>query len=148
MLRSTQQIMQTMGLGIFFGILITFLTYNPSEKSLYHFFAGSGDKFGARMVLLIIVIAVVHGAMLVASWKAFGFFGKIAVIAIISASLYLFLEEGWLTPDGGIGLQWFGLCAYGVFVGVGLVWAKVRRRVTGQVSTDEMMDLGDSGDDD
>ena len=122
---------------IFVAALIVLGTYNPSGKSIYHWIVRSDNPTDAWMVLVAIIAILLNVALLIAAWKALGMVGTIIILVFFAAVAYLSLQEGWISPDNAVSVQWGGLILYSVFLGIGLAGAILWRRATGQVVVDE-----------
>jgi len=121
--------------------IVVFATYNPTGKSVFHWVKDNENPTDAWVILGAIVAILANIALLIAAWKALGKLGTIIVIIFFAALIYLSLQEGWVSADNRVSLEWLGLILYSVFLGIGLSGAIIWRRATGQVVTDEADDL-------
>jgi hypothetical protein len=119
------------------ALALVLLTFNPSGYSYYHWALTDLSSFSA--------LKAVPGAVLLGGWvlycraayRSLGLLG-FGILSLIFASLV------WLVSDWGIvragsrtALPWTALIVLALILGIGLSWSAVRRRVTGQVDTDE-----------
>ena len=121
--------------------IVVFATYNPTGNSIFHWVANKENKTDAWVILGAIVALLINIALLIAAWKALGKIGTIIVVIFFAALVYLSLQEGWVSSDNLVSLEWLALILYSVFLGIGLSGAIIWRRATGQVVTDEADDL-------
>lgn len=121
--------------------IVVFATYNPTGNSIFHWVANNENKTDAWVILGAIVALLINIALLIAAWKALGKIGTIIVVIFFAALVYLSLQEGWVSSDNLVSLEWLALILYSVFLGIGLSGAIIWRRATGQVVTDEADDL-------
>ncbi|MFK8078510.1 MAG: DUF6524 family protein [Granulosicoccus sp.] len=121
--------------------IVVFATYNPTGKSVFHWVVNNDNPTDAWVILGAIVAILANIALLIAAWKALGKLGTIIVIIFFAALIYLSLQEGWVSADNRVSLEWLALILYSVFLGIGLSGAIIWRRATGQVVTDEADDL-------
>lgn len=128
---------------ILIAAIIVFATYNPTGTSIWHWVAAKNDWANAWVLLVIVITALVHVALLVAAWKALGPLGTTLAVVVLGVLVYLSLQEGWATLGNLDSLRWLGLILYSVFLGVGMAGAILWRRATGQIVTDEAPDAHD-----
>lgn len=121
--------------------IVVFATYNPTGKSVFHWVVNNENPTDAWVILGAIVAILANIALLIAAWKALGKLGTIIVVIFFAALIYLSLQEGWVSADNRVSLEWLALILYSVFLGIGLSGAIIWRRATGQVVTDEADDL-------
>ena len=121
--------------------IVVFGTYNPTGKSVFHWVVNNDNPTDAWVILAAIVAILANIALLIAAWKALGKIGTIIVAIFFGALIYLSLQEGWVSADNRVSLEWLGLILYSVFLGIGLSGAIIWRRATGQIVTDEVDDL-------
>ena len=121
--------------------IVVFGTYNPTGKSVSHWVVNNDNPTDAWVILAAIVAILANIALLIAAWKALGKIGTIIVAIFFGALIYLSLQEGWVSADNRVSLEWLGLILYSVFLGIGLSGAIIWRRATGQIVTDEVDDL-------
>lgn len=121
--------------------IVVFATYNPTGNSVFHWVVNNDNPTDAWVILGAIVAILANIALLIAAWKALGKLGTIIVVIFFAALIYLSLQEGWVSADNRVSLEWLALILYSVFLGIGLSGAIIWRRATGQVVTDEADDL-------
>lgn len=121
--------------------IVVFATYNPTGTSVFHWVVNNENPSDAWVILGAIVVILANIALLIAAWKALGKLGTIIVAIFFGALIYLSLQEGWVSADSRVSLEWLALILYSVFLGIGLSGAIIWRRATGQVVTDEADDL-------
>lgn len=121
--------------------IVVFATYNPTGNSVFHWVVDNDNPTDAWVILGAIVAILANIALLIAAWKALGKLGTIIVVIFFAALIYLSLQEGWVSADNRVSLEWLALILYSVFLGIGLSGAIIWRRATGQVVTDEADDL-------
>jgi Family of unknown function (DUF6524) len=88
----------------------------------------------------------VAGALLLGLWiffvrstvMAMGTLGVVLLLALFAAILWWVVSQGWLDPANQRVMAWIVLALLGVTLGVGMSWAHIRRRVSGQSSVDRV----------
>jgi hypothetical protein len=123
-------------------LLLVLITYNPSGFSFYHWFTGAigGDGLGGIHFLALVVLVIGWSILLIATFKALDIFGVILTGAFLGAMIWVFIDFGLLRADTASAITWIVLVCVSLVLAVGLSWAHVWRRLTGQVSVDEVND--------
>ena len=125
------------------AIAVVLLTYNPTGYSFYHWVT-SGAELNLPLVVLAGVALLVAYAVLVRNTLySIGKIGVVLVAALVAATVWLLVDQGVIDLDAPGVLDWVGLIGVGFILGVGLSWAIIRRRLSGQYTVDEPgIDLG------
>lgn len=123
-------------------LLLVLITYNPSGTSFYHWFTGaiSGDGLSGIHFLALVVLVIGWSILLVATFNALDMFGVILTAAFLGAMVWVFIDFGLLEADSANAITWIVLVCIALLLAVGLSWAHIWRRMTGQVSVDEVND--------
>ncbi len=66
--------------------------------------------------------------------------GLILMAAFTAALVWLLASWGWLDVSNATAMTWVVQAALGLILGVGMSWAIVRQRLTGQASVDDIDD--------
>ncbi len=123
-------------------LVLVLLTYNPSGYSFYDWFSGAlaaGELGGIHFLALVVLIAG-WSILLVATFNALDTFGIIITAALLGAIVWVFIDWGLLNADSATTIVWIVLICLAAVLAVGLSWAHVWRRLTGQYSIDEVND--------
>lgn len=123
-------------------LVLVLLTYNPSGYSFYNWFSAAltaGELGGIHFLALVVLIAG-WSILLIATFKALDTFGIIITAALLGAIVWVFIDWGLLSPDSTTAIVWIVLICLAAVLAVGLSWAHVWRRLTGQYSIDEVND--------
>ena len=123
-------------------LLLVLITYNPSGVSFYHWFTGaiSGEGLSGIHFLSLVVLVIGWSILLVATFNALDMFGVILTAAFLGAVVWVFIDFGLLEADSANAITWIVLVCVALLLAVGLSWAHVWRKITGQVSVDEVND--------
>lgn len=123
-------------------LLLVLITYNPMGVSFYHWFTGaiSGDGLGGVHFLALVVLVIGWSILLIATFKALDPFGVILVCALLGTGVWVLLDFGLLDASSASAITWIVLVCIALLLAVGLSWAHVWRRLTGQVAVDEVND--------
>jgi hypothetical protein len=123
-------------------LLLVLITYNPSGVSFYHWFTGAigGDGLSGIHFLALVVLVIGWSILLIATFNALDIFGVILAVAFLCAMVWVFIDFGMLSADSASAITWIVLVCVSLVLAIGLSWAHVWRRLTGQVSVDEVND--------
>jgi len=121
-----------------FALALVFATYNPSGVSYLHWVAadfqtGRPAKAIVGLALLCAWIFFVRSAS-----AALGAIGFSLLGALFAAVVWWMSSRGWVTIGSGAALAWVALTILGLVLGIGMSWALIRQRVTGQASVDRV----------
>ena len=129
-------------LRIIAPLVLVLITYNPSGVSFYHWFSGSlaGEGLSGIHFLALVVLVIGWSILLIATFKALDTFGMILAAALLGATVWVFIDFGLLSVDSASAVTWIVLVCVSLLLTIGLSWAHLWRRMTGQVSVDEVND--------
>jgi hypothetical protein len=121
-----------------FSLALVLLTFNPSGFSYLHWLA---DGFPTIPPLKAVI-----GILLLAGWVFFvrstllalGKIGLILVMALFAAIVWWMVHIGWLQLSSRTAVVWVVLCILGLVLGIGMSWAHIQRRISGQTAVDEV----------
>jgi hypothetical protein len=129
-----------------FALGLVYATYNPWQVSYVHWvlgvwqpahesswFASPALKFVVGVVLTI--AWVVYGT---AARRSLGGVGIFLVVALCAGVIWLLVEQHVFSTSSVPALTHVALLVVATVMAVGMSWSHVRRRLTGQVDTDEV----------
>jgi len=132
-------------LGLIGRIMLPFVlvygTWNPSGRSFYHwaiapFFSGT-PAIGPGKVLVALVLLAGWVVVIRATMRSLGLGGAILIAGIFGALVWLLIAKGGVfQPQGATAFSHLGLVALSLLLAIGMSWAIVRRKLTGQVEVD------------
>lgn len=126
-------------MGRFLASLVLVLaTYNPTGFSFVGWFAGNFPHVQpiqavVGLALLGLWIFFVH-----ATWRSLGTLGVSLGLAFFAAVIWLISSWGWLNSSSHAALTWMALIIIACMLTLGLCWALVRVRVSGQAVIEEV----------
>ncbi|EEB78696.1 MAG: DUF6524 family protein [Halioglobus sp.] len=123
-----------------FAAVLVFGTYNPTDYSYLGWVFAEGTEFGPVPALLGVVLAIGWIIFLRASFNALGPLGIILGTALFSCVIWLLVDQGWLSLDATGAITWLALTLVALLLAVGMSWAHIRRRLSGQYSVDDVDD--------
>jgi hypothetical protein len=121
-----------------FSLALVFLTFNPSGHSYYHWVKES--------VPHIQPLIAICGILLIGAWLFFvrstlssmGAVGVVLLMALFGAIVWWMVSKGWLSLTDRATTAWIVLAMLGLVLGIGMSWAHIRQRISGQASVDRV----------
>jgi uncharacterized protein DUF6524 len=134
-----------------FGVFVRFLmalvlvyaTYNPEGWSYFHwaeraFLGTEGSGSSALLFLAGTVLLIGWVVFLNATRHSLGLVGVVLAAALCGGVIWLFIEWDVVSAGNVRALRHLALWVVSAILAVGMSWAHLRQRLTGQVSTDEV----------
>lgn len=127
-------------LRLLFALAVVLLTFNPSGFSFFHwtrdaFFASS---LGPLHVLAGIGLLIGWVLFVEATRKSLGFFGILLVASLFAVLVWMLFFYDVVKDSSSSTLTWIVLIGVAVILTVGMSWAHLRRRLSGQATVDEV----------
>jgi len=121
-----------------FSLALVYLTFNPSGHSYFHWLKEGFPHIGS--------LTAVCGIALLGAWLFFvrstfavmGVVGVALLIALFAAIVWWMVSNGWLTLSDRATMAWIILTMLGLVLGIGMSWALIRQRLSGQASVDRV----------
>ncbi|MGI9247181.1 MAG: DUF6524 family protein [Steroidobacteraceae bacterium] len=125
-------------LRVAFSLALVFLTFNPSGHSYYHWLTAHASPIEPAVV--------VAGLLLLGAWLFFvrstfssmGTVGVVLMLALFAAIVWWMVTQGWLSVADKSTMAWVVLSCLGLLLGIGMSWAHIRVRLSGQASVDRV----------
>lgn len=120
-------------------LALVLLTFNPSGYSAYHWITSSigGGTFGPLQTIAIVALLIGWAIVWIATWKALDTLGVVLAALALAAIVWLLVDIGILSTGSVSAVTWIVLVCIAGVLAIGLSWAHVWRRLTGQLSVDE-----------
>jgi len=125
-------------LRFLFAVLVVFVTYNPEGYSYYHWAVLNFLPLSPLKVIAGIVIIIGWVIFIRATLRSLGSVGLILVSSLCAAILWLLIDSGWTSEDSIRFYSYAGLIIMTIILTVGISWSHIRRRMSGQVDTDDV----------
>ncbi|MEO1250435.1 MAG: DUF6524 family protein [Pseudomonadota bacterium] len=120
------------------ALALVLLTFNPLGWSYYHWVAEDQQGSVPLKILAGILLLIGYVIFIRATWRSIKIWGIILVVALIAALVWLIVDLGILDLGNTGTISWVILIALATLMAIGISWSHIRRRLTGQVDTDEL----------
>jgi Family of unknown function (DUF6524) len=130
-------------LGGLFGrflasLVLVLATYNPTGLSFVSWVAGNIPHIQPIQAVVGIVLLAVWIFFAHATWRSLGTLGVALGLAFFAAVIWLVSSWGWLNSPSHASLTWIILVFIACILTLGLSWALIRVRVSGQAVVEEV----------
>lgn len=127
-------------LRLLFSFLLVMLTYNPSGYSYAHWLQNSFSDFNALLALAGITLIIGWVIYMRATLRSLGVVGLTLALLFFATILWLLIDWGLLGFDNVTAVSWVILILLSAVLAVGISWSHIRRRISGQVDSDDVDD--------
>jgi hypothetical protein len=124
------------------ALALVLISFNPSGHSVYHWVVtaiGAG-AFGPVHAVVLILLLIGWVIFWVATWRALDTFGVFLAFVALGTIVWLLVDFGIITANSISMVTWIALVCLAAVMAIGLSWAHIWRRVTGQLSVDDTDD--------
>ena len=128
------------------AIIVVFGTYNPEGYSYYHWALGpllgtaEGSGFSIFKAFVGVVLLIGWAILIRATSRSLGVIGITLATLFFALLIWLIIDLGGLDTGS---LRVISYITQVVIIGVlsiGVSWSHIRRRITGQIDTDDVED--------
>lgn len=120
------------------SLILVLLTFNPTGYSYVHMVSDGFPSVTPVEAVLGILLLIGWIVFLGATLKSIGLFGMVLAFALCAALIWMIVSWGWVRLDDTNALTWIGLAILALIMAVGMAWAHLYRRWTGQATVDEV----------
>lgn len=129
-----------------FALGLVYATYNPWQVSYVHWVLGvwqpahesSWFSSPALKFVIGVVLAIAWVVYATAARRSLGGVGIFLVVALCAGVIWLLVEQDVVNTSSIPALTHVALAVVAIVMAVGMSWSHVRRRISGQVDTDEV----------
>ena len=118
---------------ILLAILLVFATWNPSGWSYADWALRDRETFDAVKAFVGVVLLGGWVFCVRAAWVSLGALGLVLVVLLLGTIVWMLVQFGVVPADDRRLLVWVVLASVGVLLGIGLSWARLRQRATGEL---------------
>ncbi len=120
------------------AVVLVFTTYNPEEISYIHWVRDNLEENLPLKLFAGVVLLIAWSIFIRATLRSLGAFGLLLAFAFFGALLWLIVYYGLVPADSVRALSYIVLVILCGVLATGVSWSHIRRRITGQVDTDEL----------
>jgi thiol:disulfide interchange protein len=117
---------------------VVFATYNPEGVSYYHWIAEEFPTFTVFKAFVGVVLLIGWIILLRATLGSLGFIGILLASAFFGLAIWLIIDVIGLSADSQRGISYIVAIMLASVLSIGVSWSHIRRRITGQIDTDEI----------
>lgn len=122
----------------FFAIIVVFASYNPEGVSYYHWIAEAFPAFSLLKAFIGVVLLICWVILIRATLGSLGFIGIILASAFFGLAIWLIIDVMGLSANNLRVISYIIEIMMASVLSIGVSWSHVRRRISGQVDTDEL----------
>ena len=121
-----------------FAIIVVFASYNPEGVSYYHWIYETLPEFSIVKAFVGVILLIAWIILIRATLGSLGFIGIILAAAFFGLAIWLVIDVLGLSTDNFRVISYIISIMLASVLSIGVSWSHVRRRITGQVDTDEI----------
>ena len=121
-----------------FAIILVFATYNPEGVSYYHWISEALPDFTVIKAFVGIIILIGWIILIRATLGSLGFIGILLAAAFFGLAIWLIVDVLGLSTDNVRVISYIVGIMLASVLSIGVSWSHVRRRISGQLDTDEI----------
>jgi predicted ABC-type exoprotein transport system permease subunit len=123
-----------------FAFVLVFISFNPTGYSYFHWLKSVFPSLTPYVAIAGIGLIIGWAMFIRATLRSLGPVGIVLALLLQACLVWLFIDLGWLDWKNMNAMAWLALMIISVLLGVGMSWSHIRRRVSGQVDTDDVDD--------
>lgn len=120
------------------SLILVVATFNPTGISFIGWIAGDFPHLQPIQLVVGILLLALWLFFLHATWRSLGTLGVALGVAFFAAMVWLFTSWGWFSLSNHTALAWVLLMMLALLLTLGLCWALVQARVSGQAVVEEV----------
>ena len=121
-----------------FAVVIVFCTYNPEGYSYFHWATEDFSSFNVYKAFAGVVLLIGWAILIRATLGSLGMIGLSLAVAFFGLLIWLIVDVLGLTTDSARTISYIVEIMIASVLSIGVSWSHVRRRISGQVDTDEL----------
>ena len=121
-----------------FAVIVVFSTYNPEGVSYYSWVYDALPEFSVLKAFIGVAILIAWVILIRATLGSLGALGIILTASFFGLAIWLVIDVLGLSTDNFRVISYIIGIMLASVLSIGVSWSHVRRRVTGQLDTDEL----------
>jgi hypothetical protein len=121
-----------------FAVIVVFATYNPEQVSYFHWALKPLPEFTVLKAFVGVILLIGWIILLRATIGSLGLIGIILATAFFGLALWLIIDVAGLSTDNVRMISYLVEIMLASVLSIGVSWSHIRRRISGQVDTDEV----------
>jgi len=121
-----------------FAIIVVFASYNPEGVSYYHWVSEALPEFSVLKAFIGVVLLIGWIILIRATLGSLGYIGILLAAAFFGLAIWLVIDVLGLSTDNFRVISYIIEIMLASVLSIGVSWSHVRRRISGQVDTDEL----------
>ena len=124
------------------SLVLVLATYNPSEFSYYHWLTNVIGNGGPGPVHFFVGVVLLIGwvIFLIATKRSLGTLGTALGAALLAMGIWVLVDFGIIRAGSATAIAWLALISLAILLAIGLSWAHIWRRLSGQLEVDDTND--------
>ena len=123
-----------------FALALVLLTYNPSGYSYVHMLQSGFPAVTPLEAVLGLLLLIGWFVFLRATLSSIGALGMVLLLALFAAFVWLIVSWGWVKLSSTGAIVWISLVVLSMILAVGMSWAHLYRRWSGQATVEDTDD--------
>ena len=123
-----------------FALALVLLTYNPSGYSYVHMLQSGFPAVTPLEAVLGLLLLIGWFVFLRATLSSIGALGMVLLLALFAAFIWLIVSWGWVKLSNTGAIVWISLVVLSLILAVGMSWAHLYRRWSGQATVEDTDD--------
>jgi hypothetical protein len=123
-----------------FALALVLLTYNPSGYSYVHMLQSGFPAVTPLEAVLGLLLLIGWFVFLRATLSSIGALGMVLLLALFAAFVWLIVSWGWVKLSSTGAIVWISLVVLSLILAVGMSWAHLYRRWSGQATVEDTDD--------
>jgi hypothetical protein len=123
-----------------FALTLVLLTYNPSGHSYAHMLQAGFPAVTPVEAVLGVLLLIGWFVFLRATLSSIGPLGMVLALALFAAVIWLIVSWGWVRLSNTGAIVWLSLVVLSLILAVGMSWAHLYRRWSGQATVEDTDD--------
>ena len=120
------------------ALVLVFASYNPEQVSYFHWVRDNLNDISPLIVFAGVVLLIGWTIFIRATVRSLGAFGLFLAFAFFGALIWLIVDAGLVPIDNIRVLTYIAQVVLCGVLATGLSWSHIRRRLSGQVDTDDV----------